>query len=221
MPLPEVYARENENVLSSFDYFDIADGTGVEKFWLFASELTGGIDYHLNSEIVYSSLIDTQAVIPIGASAKLIDLDFDLTAFNLPRAIRGTAIFQITLKVDSSTGTAVTSGFIIARIRKGDDTEIASAQSQTIAPANNTNEWAILNIPIVIPKTGFKKGETLRLTIEAWGAATNAAGTIFIGHDPRNRDSEDVADPEGIRPSVDNPVSINSSHIFMPFAIDL
>ena len=223
MTLPEAYGRKSERIIPTYDYFDIAEGTGIVKLYLSTSEINTGLNYHLGRDTTYSSLIDSQSAITSGM-AKEIDLDFDLSPFNMPKSIKGVANAQATLKVYSATGTSACSAYIIFKVRKWDgssETEIASAQSQTVVPPNGSSIWEIVNVPITITKTNFKKGETLRLTVEVWGASGADGGVIFVGHDPQNRDSIDVAAPEGIRPSVDSPTSITKSHIFVPFIINL
>ncbi len=220
MPLPNIYTREDERVLATFDFFDVADGTGFVKYWLSASS-SPATDYHLGTEQVYSTVIDTKGT-STTSSTKIIDLDFDLTSFNLPRTIRGTALVQSTLKVSSAAGTTINTVFMQTRIRKWDgtnETEIAVARSQNVVQINGTIGHEMILFPITIPKTHFRKGETLRVTVELWGIKGVADGASFswFGHDPQNRDSKQL----GLDPSTDDPVSINKTHIFIPYDIDI
>ncbi|KKK80157.1 hypothetical protein LCGC14_2826290, partial [marine sediment metagenome] len=110
---------------------------------------------------------------------KSMDLDFDATQFQLPRTIEGDAFVGLTLGGDdgSSTGGA----FIIAKLRKWDgssETDIASVQSETLTlTLNKETSYAL---KIVVPRTHFKQGEQIRLTIEFWSTGTQFTALFHL-----------------------------------------
>lgn len=203
-----------------FNLSEIADGTGKVKFYFHTSELAGGADQHLTTDSsIYSKEIETSVSDNFTATfSKAIDLDFDLTTFNFAKIIEGTAFFQTGFMVSRNGTGGQMDGYVIVRIRKDDgtnETEIASAQSETLA-TGGADIKTILAMPIVIPKgTHFATGETLRVTVEAWMKAPGGAddGTIAIGHDPRNRDGTSIV------PSTDDPDTITQASITIPSLI--
>jgi len=208
----------SEPQIASYSYTDIAEGTGVTVFYGVVSETSAGNGYHLTTDVnLYSSLIESDSAVTESESyVKLLDLDFDLSSFNLPKSIKGTAYVQSSVYVDTSAGSG--SGYIIAKVRKWDgttETEIANAQSQTNTQGSGGGTEMVL-VPITIPETDFQSGETLRLTIEGWiktdaGAANDAH--ITVGHDPRNRDGTNIT------PSTDD--VLTQLILYMPFKLNL
>jgi hypothetical protein len=68
------------------------------------------------------------------------------------------------------------------------------------------------NLKMTIPKTLYKKGETLRLTMEGWGKMNGVTGSrwVAIGHDPANR----VDTTFGT-------TNITSSILYLPTQVDI
>jgi hypothetical protein len=218
MPFPQVYQRESERAIASYNYVDIASGTGFVIFYAHASEVAGGLDYHLNTESsIYSSLIETDA--GFGAPPQTIDLDFDLSSFNLPQTLEGEALVNFTITAHGGTGTTASSSAVVT-IRKWDgttETDIATATTPSVSSGVASLVKELMTIPITVPRTLFKKGETLRLnitvTITRTGGSNEVKGTL--GHDPRNRDGAVII------PSTDSPDTITQIAFHAPFKIDL
>jgi len=172
--LPQAFPQVPPSAIASYDYFDIAEGTGMKQFYLCTSEITGpAVDYHLVGNVIYSAELYLQF-------ATASDIDFDLSAFNFPKTISGTGILQIAFRNAGASGTC----YIICRLKKN-DTVIVSIQSPTEASAAQ----GVWNMPITIPQTHFKKGDVLRLTIEGY---QGGAGIASIGLDPMNREATGV-----------------------------
>ncbi len=199
-PLPVQY-RKSPDAIASFDFQDIANGTGMVEFLLSESETSAGKDYHLNANPVYSNsikIVDTS------------DLDFDLTPFSNPRTIEGVGIINIPFGLTGvgGAGTMV----VTCTLRKWDgssETDIVAVTSTTKtvifdAGAHTEGVW---NLPITIPSTLFKKGETLRLTVDSTITGDTANG---YGIDPKDRVFEGNSDV---------PTTISS--ILIPFKLDL
>jgi len=207
---PQPFPPLPNDAIASYDWQDLAEGTGNIKYYFFKSQDTSAEDEHIGTEELYSSSITTN-----GATGTDFDLDFDLSAYNSSRTLRGTAIFQGTLRLYGGAGGST--GYLNVKIRKvsGTETEIASGQSQTVTCGASGYDWRIVCVPIVIPQTHFKKGDTLRITVIGHVEGSEAAESWF-GHDPQNRDGA----ANTIIPSVDSPPSINKSFIVIPYSIE-
>ena len=223
--LNKKYQTQSTNI-QSYNYTDIAEGTGVINFKLFTTTDSVGNDYILGTQTLYSSLIDTAVSCTASYEnfTKVGDLDFDLTPFNTPKDIKGTAVFQFS-HLAKSAGSANTSldGYTIVRVRKWNgttETEIGSAQSPTLSPTVSGDEKSgIVCMEATLTNTHFAAGEILRVTVEMWVKATDVgtnSGVYYVGHDPVNRDSTSA---DGIKPSVD-PL-IQTFNVYIPFRLDI
>jgi hypothetical protein len=190
------FRNTGEAAIASYDYTDIAEGTGVVRFYLFSSQTSTAADYHLTSNALYSN----DLTIP-GAA----DIDFDLSAFNLPKTIRGTAIAVVGYKLDGTLGPG--SAAIIFTVRKWDgttETDIAAVTSKTITVPDGQTYYGIINVPITIPLTHFKRGEILRLNL----VGSNTGSTkLYYGIDPMNRASGSM--------------EMTAASVYIPFRLDL
>ena len=185
----------NQRPLVNFDYIDFAEGTGIIVLYAANSMADTTKSYLLTKSIVYSNNKSTKSGDYAGGAAanKLLDLDYDLAPFNLPKNMVGTAYISVPILAGQVGGT-ITETYIIAKLRHWDgttETEIASSQSETVTE-DVPNK--ILLVKITVPLTHFKKGETLRLTIEGWmkDAAGGNARNMWIGHDPKSRIDTDL-----------------------------
>jgi len=216
--LQKKYVSEQEaNAL--YDYTDIAEGTGLKRFYLLCTQDNGGLDYHLTDTQLYSNTYavgEVQGRQTLAADGSETDTDFDLSPFNTPKTIKGTAVVSIGhwARGDSSSTVGST---IQAKIRKWDgttETEIASATTAKLTDSNEAETNKIECFKITVPQTHFKAGETLRLTIIM--TVTNEAGSGGSGayaHDPMNQDAPNIT------PSTEE--TITASNILLPFKLDL
>jgi len=171
-------------VLVSFDSTDFADGTQVVNFNGASTKQDTTITYILTRDAIYSNDIDTGSAAVTTANAIRLDLDFDLSTFNLPKRIRGTAIVEASL---SATKNATSMAYYyIAKIKKN-DVVIGQAQSETNSVASDTKyETMTVKIPITTIQN-FKKSDILRLTMEVWAGTASGSGSVSLFHDPKNR----------------------------------
>jgi len=181
--LPVQFRKAGEQVIASYDSTDIAEGTGLVEFDGFTTKQDTTTTYLLSSATVRTNDVETSTAAVTTANAKRLDLDFDLSAFNLPKNIVGTAMVTATLKgVKNAT---VMNYYYIARIKKN-DVEIASAQSETNGSNASTDYYTMtVQIPITTIQN-FKKGDVLRLTMEVWAGTTAGSGTVTLYHDPHD-----------------------------------
>lgn len=224
MALPQILPIPQEQAIASYDYFDIAEGTGIKKFYGLSTSLSTGTTYSLNANPLFSSEIGDSDSPASTNWTNVQDKDFDLAPFNLPKIINGTAYISIYLNAYRE-GAGWLQAYITAKIRKWDgssETEIASAQSETLdSSAGGAGARKVLTIPVTVPKTHFKKGETLRLTIVT-AARYSGAGVsrAVIGYDPQNRDFIGNVIADDITPSTDA-TQTTKVEFFCPFDLDL
>lgn len=195
MAVPNKY-QVTEPAIASFDFTDIASGTGVQRFYLFESEDDSTKDYHLTSNIIFSNTIIY--LVTVGASGTN-DLDFDLTPFNLPRTIEGIGLANLSVKTANSASDI----HCICKLRKWNGTTETDLVTFTTPTLSGTSAFQVFSVPFTIPKTPFKKGDTLRFTVDV--ISVTAAGAFFI--DPKDRTFETA--------------TTTASFIDIPFRIDL
>jgi len=218
--LPQPFPAPVETAVVTYDFTDFSDGTGIVEYNGFAYENSGAATVYALSRSTnteFSTLIEQADLIPAtGSFTKLADLDFDAPVFNTPKILKGTSQLNI-CHVGASGGNDITT-FILAKIRKWDgttETEVVSGQSPDITTSTSTIK-KVQTVEMVVPSTHFKKGDTLRLTIEVWAKQVGGAGQLTtIGHDPENRDATRII------PSTDDPRTTTKLLFRAPFDLDV
>ncbi len=191
MAIPQVYEAGAEAAFASYDYIDIAEGTGIIILNGMAVQDDSGVDHILSRNTLYSHPKETTAATTTSSTfAEALSLNFDLSPFNLPRTLEGTAWFSLSWKIAFATSNQ--QAYFIVRLKKG-AVEIGSVQTQTGATASAGVDEGWLSL-VTIPVTTavhFKKGDVLRVTIEGWARnPSNAnASVISLAHDPKDRDT--------------------------------
>lgn len=224
MVLPQYYPQVPPSAIASYNYTDIGEGTGVTLFYAFVSEDDTAKDYHMTTDsALYSTEIDEVVATADAAFTKKLDYDFDLTTFNLPKTIKGTAIvtFPIGARLVGTTSDKSVQTYAIVKLRKWDgaaETEIVSEQSFTVTNlVGDSTAKRNVTLSMIVPQIHFKKGETLRMTVELWAKMITAGGgnsnqaSATIGHDPANRDGSYFT-------AATNPTSMI---LRMPFRLDI
>lgn len=219
--IPQIFPSTPEAAIASYSFTDIAEGTGVVVFLGSDTDDDGTVTYSLSQNAVYSANVTTEGNGTSGVE-KLIDVDFDVT-FNLPKRIKGKIIANIPIiSGHESTGNKEGTAYAILKVRHWDgttETEIASNTKSKVTSglASSDTQQDVLNVEVDAPQTHFKKGETLRLTVEIW-AATQAGSGLQVGlmHDPKNRKPLDYS---GGNDTGDFIISILSFNV--PFVLDL
>ena len=203
MPIQNNY-ETGGRALANYDYSDLASGVGYQTFYGLAVNegLSGALSYILSENVRPTTQIgdsETASVVTIHTSGAFInaesdpadsfDIDFDLSAFNLSRTLKGTAIAQIPWG-QNYTPSGALSGAIICSIRKWDgatETDIASAAVQKRINTSGTQYiLSTLEIPITEAWT-FSDGEVLRVTVEGRVLASSGNAQIGMAHDPIDR----------------------------------
>ena len=204
--VPHNFLESGEKAVATFDWFDLADGSGFVNMYG-ANTQSGAI--LLKTGDYFSNDVFTDVDLTSSDFTKEIDLDFDV-AINLPLRIKGTAYVNTGLE-PYVRGNADNQGRAYAilkliRVRGGVETVIAQATSRTVKWHNGREDysdetdgnWKISRITgtqITVPNTLYKKGDTLRLTVEVWANKTGTAiveATVKLFHDPKGRIQQGV-----------------------------
>ena len=204
MGFPEVYRKTREGIIASYDFIDIADGTGVIVFLGSDTDDNGTVTYQLARNAVYSQNTVTSAF-GTGSTndVKVVDADFDVT-FNLSKRIKGKVIANIPIIYGSEGEDRDGTCYVKVLVRHWDgssETDIASNTKSEVSAAVVTNDTAqvVFNVEVdVTTETHFARGETLRITVEVYsnspGAQAMPAGLM---HDPKNREAFATGDGWG------------------------
>lgn len=220
--LPITFPLPSESAIASYNYSDIAEGTGIKLFY---AAYTSAASI-LTENQIYSHTIDTRATSaspPTDAYQLLSDIDFDLSAFNTPKVVKGTCYINGLFSVYTQGTGANGTGKLSLKLRKWDgttETEIASTDLEVSTGHNTTvTKLYCISIPVTTPQN-FKKGDILRLTVLTYYKKTEVGtgggdGSCTIGHDPMNRNGTYIA------PSTDVPTSITQLKAWVPFKLDL
>lgn len=182
MPLPVIYrGGGNPNTLYSFQ--DIANGTGIITFYGAVDQSGAGI---LATTTIYSAKIETLANITTANFVKEIDVDFDVV-MNVPTTLKGTMTASIPMfPYSGSTAEA----YITVKLRKvsgGIETEVANATSVTLAYNATYDGEKMTTVRFDVPITNYKKGDSIRVTLEVYAKAGAGAPYVVIAHDPKGR----------------------------------
>ncbi len=211
--LGTIFGSDQERQIISYDYFDTANGTGYDIY--FGAKGDNG-EYiattrSLPSEEMATFLVDQTVT---NGFVKYLDLDFDII-FNLPRNIKGDVLSSVPMGLCAVDNAAQPFEFyvIVKAVHYDGSTEttIGTGQSVTTSMTGLGNELEQDGISFVarthLVKSNissvkhFKKGEILRITVEAWVKSDGANDVhIIMGHDPENR----TFSTTGIEEPVDN-----------------
>jgi hypothetical protein len=223
--IPRNFLKTPEGAIASYDYVDLDEGTGIVK--LYGSNVVdnGTTSYVLSRNVTHSNDVFTfYTTGSSGPDAKRLDLDFDLT-FNLPKIIRGKFLAEISW-IAGHTTSANKGGtsYAIVKIRKWDgavETEIASNTKSDTMTVVSLDSWGVTRqIEIdLASKTHFRKGETLRITVEMWSTANSSGTQLALMHDPKDR--QPSAPHNSYTGGVDYDPPTTQLVFHVPFDIDL
>ena len=196
--------RSQTTALANYTYTDIASGTGMQTFYGYVSKTsteqgtTDVLTYSLNQAIVFSKdIVTTWVTQDYGGKEANYEVDttskdFDLTQFNTPRIIEGTALIQNSWTGSRSNDTIDGKvKYILKKYDGTNETEIGSAFTP-VESIDASVTPPLVALPITIAQVQFKKGEILRLSVEFWGKMLTGSGTgnvtFTFGTDPLDRD---------------------------------
>lgn len=183
--------QSESSVIASYDYTDIANGTGMVVFNGLKYTFSGSDVYGLTQYTPYSEEIEGGFNGHGTGNYILYTYNFDLTKFNNPRRIGGMGIIEVSFSLTNSNTTY--DCYIYPKIQVYDGstaTTIGSVSSPVKSFGSGVNGKWHWTLPVEISDTLFKKDEILRLKFDCYGRRPNVGGltgSFSFGHDPQNR----------------------------------
>jgi len=220
--IPVHYRGGGENVVASYDYSDIAEGTGIKAFYALVVTGAGGANANILSDEPLYSLVIQYALADVSITTEAyvayVDESFNLSPFNLPKIVNGTAYLTWTSTNQANTDPDQL-GYWEIIISKVSGLDVTTVGSVTDTAASTSRSLHLQTFKIPLTKTHFKKDDILRLTIKGWAKCTETPDThtrnFYFGTDPQNRDGANI------KPSTDDPVTTTVTKLYIPFALDL
>lgn len=215
--LQKKYIKSQEQQIVSYNYNDIAEGTGIITFLPFTARNAAGAIYRMSQQALYSENVTSSGTFD-GSSTKVFDKTFRLNSFNKPQTIGGTAYFVIPVYVEVDVSNDVMTAQVTVTVQKSDgttSTDIVEVIGSTLTGAAGVSINKIFNIEAVIPQTHFKIGEYLQVQVEVTAQRTSGSGVTHqyaVGHDPQNRDGTYITVSDSI---------ITKMSFDIPFRLDL
>jgi len=191
----EPFPEQAPEAITSYDFDDIASGERLQSYYAATTKFETTTKYILtgNPSIYSNDEAQTDGIDKDNDTTFRIELDqdFDLSQFQITQIFEGEGNIQVTWGCSQNYSADANGVYLILKVRKWDgttETEIASAQTETWNDGSGATLKTSL-VPITIPKTQFKVGEILRLTIELWTMLDSsiAVGSYHLKHDPANR----------------------------------
>lgn len=199
--IPTKFRKSGEAIIASYEYIDVAEGTGIIHFYGSEMKDSTGTEHLLTASVVYSTAVEY-----VQAQGTNSTIDFDLAPFNLPRTLKGTAY----INMDLSNATAGNST-AQATIKHYDGTTATAVSSAVTSHNVATGAHDLILLEIPVTTTHFKKGDILRLSIKVTAGAGSTEARIGI--DPSNRDGTNIKPSDGFHTS--------QLHFYCPFDLDL
>jgi hypothetical protein len=198
--LPNNFPLPAENVISTYQYNDIADGTGIVNFYFYKASDKDGDVYKLGTEVVPSEEIE---VLLQNDAPKTYT--FYSGQFNTPRILKGNIIITWSQRA-TGNGANDTTSWKVYHYDGSTSTQIGDTYSFT----TNDNADKVAIIPITT-EVNFKIGDSIKVELLLSGGT--AGRTTAWGIDPEDRDGTYVI------PSTQQ--SHTASTIRIPFKIEV
>ena len=184
MPLRKQYLPPVSPIVATYNYVDVAEGTGMTAFNAFTAEQSTGEKYMLTTSEPFSHLVSISG--SLGTGVKFSG-SFDTAPLNQPLLLKGSVIANITWRVTNSSSSNLNFPFV--KLFKWDGstaTLIGEVSGASISSAGGVMRTTAMQIS-GIPSTLIKIGEQIRIQpgIEGVDAGNTPKG--FIGCDPQNR----------------------------------
>ena len=210
--LPVNFAIPGENIISSYSYTDIAEGTGIQPLYCFASRPGGTLTYHMDKNAIECGGIGADTTEGPQERRFLFDnssVSFDLGDFNAPRVVRGKAFVTFTIVALGGLSGAQT---VTIEVLKN-STQIATTTITTQSAAGSAKSFCA---SMTIPETQFGIGDNLILKFTC-----TESKHIFLEHDPSNRSEADAFLVNGkTYPATNSTITPTKCMFYVPFKIE-
>jgi hypothetical protein len=189
MAIPSIFTQKGGEAVASYDWFDLASGTGYRKYYLTCATTSTATTYFLNSELMDSSpYLDSYTMPANSAMALRIDRDFDLE-FKNPVIIQGNLLTNFLIKTYASP-TDSTEVYAIINIYHVDlaatETLLGTATSTTSAATNDATSYQRVTFNIPLARKKIAIGEKLRVNVLIYGShsGNDLTDTVSVYFDP-------------------------------------
>lgn len=209
--------------VATYNYNDIAEGTGVAIFYGLTAKTKTATSNILSTQAIHSAAgnitSDTTAESKsagddgTGTYTLYSTFNFDLNPFNIAKTVRGTAYVQLSQDIGDSAG-AASAYFNISLVKvdgtDSTETELGNADGEVIATADGP---LTINVPISLTETTFPDGDFLRLKLKAYlkHDSGDNGSTLHFAHSPDNVDTTSFT-------AATNPTKLTA---YVPFKIEV
>ena len=162
--------RKAPLAIATYAFSEVVDGTGIVQF--FGCRISVDDDATEDKYIMTTKNMSPSASYTVLSAGQ--DLDFDVE-FVVPKVINGTAFFTVPAHADNS----LANPYVI--VRKWDGSTETDIVAVTTMPNYGGASYPEMTLRVEIPRTTFKKGEFLRITV---GLDAGANSNIDLYHDP-------------------------------------
>ena len=166
------------NLLANYSYSDLHDGLYFILHYGGATDNNATTDYHLRTHTWTGNPTSKSETLTTTPDTLEIDLDFDIQ-FNLPKLLEGELLTNCKFSTYTASGSTTANAYIKVSIIHYDGTTpttIGTEQTSDTISAGTTRIYSTESMLFDIPKTRFKKGDTLRVKLKVYGHATNLDG---------------------------------------------
>jgi len=183
------FPQQQGKAIASYDWTTINTGVGYASLYGFSETPYDKVtSYAITDQQLASSTIES-FVLNASANGIAIEKDFDYY-FNRSVIIEGDLLAQVTLEANLGDASRVYAKVLVRKWDRAAETEIANADTNELNDLGVVNDQKAVIAKVVVPRTLFKSGEFLRITVQV--IIANYQGTpitsIALGHDPINRD---------------------------------
>lgn len=189
--LNDIIPRYSNPATANFDFTDIATGLGYETYYGISTKDRSAVpdtqQYLLSPT---ANLYPTDTKISQTAVAST-DFNFDTSVFNLPRTVKGTAIFNAVLTCEEADNQE---SRVLVQLKKvaSDGTTTTNLTSQYVWDRTSTeaigpNEQENMLMFLTLTQTTIKKGEKIRLVVTLDMQSGAGTDTMNVYCDPLAR----------------------------------
>ena len=197
MTIPQKFRKANENVITSYDFYDLAAGVGYKILQGADTAHSNDVTRVLLSPNTFYANIGYQAIGGVGTST--INYDMPL---NKALTVEGDIIYELNFSSDNLLGVTISAGLFM--VDDGVETQIGDYDHGSASVP--VNSWDYATITTTLPKTLIAAGKTLRAKFEF---AVENGGAMVVLNDPKNR--------SGLFSS--NPTERSTLQIYLPIEI--
>jgi hypothetical protein len=184
--VPINFGVPTEGAIASYDWTDIAEGTGSIIFDGLACTATGGVTRHATKNFALSSNPGSHTRGSSFGGGATDTLDFRLSPFNTPRVIGGNFFTTYThyLYTGGGANASIDVTIKIIKLSGAVETEMGTvtAATRSIAASVTVQEGRILNGTIA--QTNFKIGDILIIRATVVTSGGGGGWEVRFYHDP-------------------------------------